>query len=87
MTGPSLARNDGSKRERWPGGVLLTGLRSPAVFLPLAADPPTIAGTNRYRLGTIRMQISAERRVAARREAVWAALNDLDTLQDCIRAA
>ena len=66
------------------GGVLLTGLRSPAVFLPLAEDPPTIAGTNRYRLGTIRMQISAERRVAARREAVWAALNDLDTLCDCI---
>ena len=43
-----------------------------------------MAGTNRHRLGTIRMQISAERRVAARREAVWAALNDLDTLCDCI---
>ena len=55
-----------------------------APFLPLAAVLPTMAGTNRHRLGTIRMQISAERRVVARREAVWAALNDLDTLCDCI---
>lgn len=52
--------------------------------MPPAAVPPTMAGANRHRLGTIRMQISAERHVAARREAVWAALNDLDILQDCI---
>jgi uncharacterized protein len=30
------------------------------------------------------MQMSAERHLAAPREAIWAALNDLDTLRDCI---
>lgn len=30
------------------------------------------------------MRISAERRLAASRETIWAQLNDLDTLRDCI---
>jgi uncharacterized protein len=43
-------------------------------------SPPTASGV----AWEISMQMSAERHLAAPREVVWAALNDIDSLRDCI---